>query len=230
MGELIKDKKKVFVELLLSVLCAWFAVFASGGIMDNAVNVDGASSATAELVICSLAVLAGFVLLFYFKGKPNELSLSGAFARTLIVLLFFIIFTLLMSVCNGLIAVYVNGRLQDTASLEKIKQIINFAASIIMGLSFPFIVSVFWTEATAERTVLEDIKGGLKMSWKKYFKLLLMLLMIFGLGYVVTAVYENSTYSVIAGAGTTGVLAVVGLVGLIVSEYFCIPEQVAEKD
>ena len=126
MRNVLDDKKKVFVEIILSMVCAWYAVFVSGRIMSGAVgNENAASSVLLESGVGIVVLIASFVLLFYMKGKQSKrrgdkVSVSEAVLRLLVTGVFFVLITVLASFLSGIIAVMVNKSMQGSTALDSI--------------------------------------------------------------------------------------------------------------
>lgn len=147
-----------------------------------------------------------------------------------VVLGVFVLFGLLavcaviVSVLYGLFAMAVQALLAASLGLQTVKSIVSIATGVFTVLLMPFWVNILFGYGYAEEGVWAGIKVGLRGIRKRYWKLALILLGSFGLGYLLAWLFLLGNGSYLASAAKGLLLCVLGATGLMLCARVCAPK------
>ena len=127
----------------------------------------------------------------------------------------------MLSSLFGLIATLIYFVLKSVLSFEQIKGIVNLITVVVTLMVLPFGVSVFWTIVKTNSTGAEGYERGLKVSKKIYQKLLIAVALLYGLGVLITTMFQFLPYSILFRILKTIILTVVGGMGFWISDKIC---------
>lgn len=158
-----------------------------------------------------------------FKQREN-ITYIKALGRMLVLLFFFGCCALVLSLLNGLAAVFLYTMLKESLTLSQIKGIINVLATGIHLVLLPFFISVFWSEV-AGGGFGASMAEGIQRGGRRYFRLFLVELAAFGSGFVLLTAYYDMPKTFGARLGQGVLLGAIGAAALAVSGQICLKRE-----
>ena len=215
------EKKNLFMELFMGILGSGCAVLISPIMMRLAVGQkENVMMITVGVAACLFGVWILTVFLFHEKrtaaGCTDSSQWRKAIKGSVLVAVIFLAMLLLISFLNGALTVLLYPMLKSTLDLEEIKGVFNYTAGAMTVLAVPAFLSLFWTIAEGGRLMRADRKGK-----HRYVRLLILSLLLFAAGMVITTACNHITSAAISQAVAMTLFAVTGFAGLAVSEQIC---------
>ncbi len=150
-----------------------------------------------SILLCAVGLAAMCIIVFFVTAflcfllqRERSISYQKALGRVLCTLLILIGAAILLSLLFGLIAVLLYAVLKSVLTLEEIKGVINYVISALQILSAPFFISVFWQELTQNSSFFALFCKGFFVGGKRYFKLLLLMVLVFGIGMLLQTAFH----------------------------------------
>lgn len=217
---------KLVLNGVLSAVLAFAAIFCVPDIVRIGMGetpVQKTFSVAGLIVSCVIAWV--LVIVLYYKRCVSHIR-SSAFAKSLgratatitVLLCIVLLISLICGITASLLYTVLNGIL----TLSQIKGVINLIATIVTLLGVPFMLSVFWSEAEQPSgRFINDLIGGLRLKEKRYIKLLILLLVLFGIGLLITTAYHYLPNNLAVNISKVVFLTIIGTTGLSVSDKIC---------
>lgn len=182
--------KIMFTEFIISALVSVMGIFLVPNVIEKyyvATSISGALTPIVLVLVCILAALTGTAFLgTQLNNKSFTTSLFRIWGFVCALLCLIVIFSIL----SGFFSVAVYKSLKMSLSLAQIKGIINYSVTAVTVLSFPFIVSVFWSILRGNEAFFKDLKAGFVMKNYRYVKVLGLLLSMFGIGILLNSLFN----------------------------------------
>lgn len=163
---------------------------------------------------------------FRQEEKANYIKTLG---RMLMLLLISGCCILVLSLLNGLLAVFAYAWLKESLTLSQIKGIINVLATGIHLVLLPFFLSIFWSEVAGNSGFGASMAQGIRHGWKKYLRLFLTGLAAFGGGFLVISAFYDVPQTLSAKMGQGVLLGAVGAVAFAISGQICLKREVEKR-
>lgn len=215
---------KVAFNGILSAIPAFAAIFCVSDIVRIGMGEPPSHEffSVAGLITSVLVVwfLAAFLCFKRRTSKTTGFAKSlGRVTATLAVLLCGV---LLISLICGIMASLLYAMLSNVLTLGQIKGVVNLIATIVTLFGVPFMLSVFWSE-TKKTSVrfFRNLIGGLRLTRKQYAKLLISLLVLFGIGLLITTAYHYLPDNLSVNISKAVLLTILGTIGLSASDKIC---------
>lgn len=169
------------------------------------------------IILCLIA----FLRFFHQKQSGKKERYLISFGRVILLAALFVLFFIMASLICGLISVLTYSILKNILLFGQIKGIIDYIVSLITLLILPFVISIFWSEINSEDRFLKAFASGVHMKGRRYLKLLVLLLVIFGMGMVITVICNYWPDKLILNIIKALFIGVPGIIGLFVSDKIC---------
>ena len=207
-------------------LCAIF-VFASGYLFPAFFgNATGGAAFGRYLLGLGvlLALIAGaFALLTVLLRKSAEalgvsqpaLKLSKYVGKLLLLLLVFAGAALVLSVIDGFIATLLYAWLHVFLTLDQIKSVVDIVTNVISVLVLPLFLLALLSFGLEKPAVVGSVKGGLRRFKAQYLKILAVLLVLVGTGYLVLTLFNFAGASAVLEILQAVILSAFGAAGVL---------------
>ena len=217
--------KSVF-NLVLSVIPAFAAIFCVPDIVRIGIGEPPAQKVFSVAGLIVSCVIAWLLTTFLYDKRctsyKKQTDFARSFSRVTATMAAILSGILVISLICGIIASILYAVLRNVLTLSQIKGVINLIATIATLFSVPFMLSVFWTEAKRPSGhFFNDLIAGLRLTKKQYVKLLILLLVLFGIGLLITTIYHYVPNNLALNIFEVVLLTIVGTIGLSVSDKIC---------
>lgn len=220
MNKVILQKKKNWLFLVIAVVMTAIGVFLLPQIFEISTKQNNSTVllTTAGLVACLLTVIC---LAAFLRSVSLNKGFLISLRRTVATLLVFLCCALLFSLLFGLVSVLIYEILKNILTLNQIKGIIDFVIAAVNILILPLFISAFWSEVKSDEKLISSLLSGIKLGGKKYTKLLLLTLCVFGIGLLILTAFHYAVANLLANILKAFLLGIVGAVALIISDNIC---------
>lgn len=210
---------KMLTEFLICMLCATVGIFVSPTVFN--IVVDRTNSEFLKLILgISIFGFVIYLLITFLAWVERKGDRFRKIARKIFKLsIMYILCWLVVSLLFGLIATLSYFVLKQHLAFEQIKGIINFFTVMITFLILPCFVSVFWMTIKSDKQKWRDYLNAITLS--SYFKLLIAILVLYGIGVLITTVFHYLPTGMALKILESVLLALVGVGGFTVTDTIC---------
>lgn len=208
------DAKYWLLNMLLSMIIAFAAVFCIPDIVNWSI---GAKTESSTFSIVGLVATMGvcFLLLILLKRSRRKKKALLTVLGTIILL---VIMAVALSMLCGIMALVFYVLFEKLLNFGQIKGVIDFLTTIVVMLSIPLLVSVFWKEMWMEEGIGKAFLFGFSMNGKQYIRLLALTCILFGIGLLISIAFHYATADVLTQIMKVLFFTAMGTVGMAVSE------------
>ena len=201
---------------LIIALCGSFVfpIFFDAGMKDS----NGSRLSVGSLIVLASFFLMVFLFALLFRSleEKRKRKLSSLFGGLLSLFVIGFAAMLLLSMLYGLLAMLIYAICKDALTGDQIKGVINVAIGIITLSVLPIALNIFFTYALTGQKVLRSISEGLRTLKKQYLRLLLILAILFAVGFLAVLPFNYASDTLPLQIAKTIVTAVIGAVGIVV--------------
>lgn len=218
-----RQKEMKLFELLIAAFACAYAVFISPKGMSIAVgqnqNVMIMAVGTAACFL-GVLVLTAFLVYTCSRTRPDRASVAAAAKKTAAIFFIYLAAALLLSLFNGILATGIYHLAAGHMELSEIKGIISYTATALTLGAVPAVISIFWAMVCEEK-VKQGLMEGIKSLKHTYLKLLILSLLLFGGGIVVTTLCNHIGSPAAAQFTAMILLTAMGFAAFHISEAIC---------
>lgn len=205
----MKLTKATVLLFSLSMLVSVIAFFCVPQITEAGIGMEAANGLPmAVAAVLGVAVLSAVVMLR--KDMNSGESWLAAVSRVVVLAAAYLAATLVLSIVNGLLAVLLYAMLKAVLTLDQIKGIIDFTATVLTLLAVPLFVSLFWMQMGGKRSLAEDLKWLLGKGLDCWLTVLILMLIGMGIGWLILTVFHYVTGGLLADIAKTLLFGAVG--------------------
>lgn len=215
---------KVAFNGILSAIPAFAAIFCVSDIVRIGMGEPPLHEffSVAGLITSVLAIWFLAAFLYYKRQTSKTTGFVKSLGRVTATMAVLLCGVLLISLICGIMASLLYAVLNSILTLSQIKGVLNLIATIVTLLCAPFMLSVFWIEAKqSSGRFFSNLIGGLRLTGKQYAKLLILLLVLFGIGFLITTAYHYLPDNPEVNIFKAVLLTIVGTIGLSASDKIC---------
>lgn len=231
MSNTINNKKPIILTVMavISFIVAGISIFLSQDIF-NAVAVRERQNSGVSLIIFAVAIVVLLILTVFLrsltvydnaKARKNTLGVGLSLLRIVLFAVFTIAIACVFSLISGLLAMVLYGLFKNVMTFNTIKGILDAIITIIFLIITPLLVSSFWEVMCRNGGFLNvlDISG--KSGRKKYFKILLTLLVLSAVGFLLSTAFNYAADSILIKILKTIIFGTTGTIGMYVTYSIC---------
>lgn len=224
-GKIMKKGYEVYILGVISFLISFIGVFCVPESYQASVGQaqGGAEDLRMIPAVCMAGIFAATAYLRFYCGKKAGKSekFRKALWHVAVMFLCFLVGVLLVSLLSGLLSVGIYKAAKDTLSLSQIKGIIDFTAAILTLLPMPLFVYAFWRVMTSKDRFSQIVKHTFQFGWERYGKLFFMLVLVYGVGILLSAVFHYAPQYPAMRMIKFVVFGVLGTIAFIESRKLC---------
>lgn len=217
------NAKHIIQCLIFSLTISCSAVFCIPNIVKQGMGAEVESSVFSMIGLVAAYVISFLMLLSISydrrsSAEKTKISLVNVFWTVLGTNLLLIFAIVIISLLCGILASLLYVLLQNILAFDQIKGLIDFITTVVVILTLPFAVSVFWKEVSSKNGFKKAFTEGISIEGRQYKKVMALLLILFGCGLLVTTVFHFTQANIVINLIKMILFAVLGTTGMYFSE------------
>lgn len=216
----MKLTKTTVLLFSIAMLVSVIAFFCVPQITETGIGMEnGSGLAMVATAVLGIAIFVVTVMLR--RDMSSGERWVAAIGRVAVLAVAYLAAALVLSIVNGLLAVLLYAVLKSVLTLDQIKGIVDFAATVLTLLAVPLFVSLFWMQMGGKRSLAEDLQWLLGKGLDCWLTVLILMLIGMGIGWLILTVFHYVPGGLLADIAKTLLFGAVGGTMLVLTRNTC---------